>query len=166
ALRYGSGRDGPGGARSALGVPILQGDTFLGVLAIGRLEVRAFTPNEIALAQTFADHAAIAIDNVRLFNETKESLARQTAVADVLKTISQTTFDLQAVFDVVVDNATKLCRGDFGYLFRRDGDVFRLVASVGGNEGLREYERTHPTALGRKTLIGRLALDRARAHLQ
>src|SRR5207249_11433326 len=57
-----------------------------------------------------------------LFNETKEALEQQTATADVLKTISRSAFDLQAVFDVVVENATKLCRGDWGYLFRKEGD--------------------------------------------
>jgi len=97
--------------------------------------------------------------------ELQQALQRQTAVANVLKTISQTTFDLQAVFDVVVENATKLCRGDFGYLFRRDGDVFRLMASSGGKPELVAQERAHPTVISRKTLIGRVALDRSLVHI-
>jgi GAF domain-containing protein/anti-sigma regulatory factor (Ser/Thr protein kinase) len=152
-------------SRSRLAVPVFANGEVRGVIRIGRAAPGGFTARQIALVESFAAQAAIAIENVRLFNETKEALERQTAVADVLKTISQTTFDLQAVFDVVVANATKLCRGDFGYLFRRDGDVFRLVASVGGNEGLLEYERTHPTAVDRTTLIGRMALDRALVHI-
>jgi len=95
----------------------------------------------------------------------QQALQRQTAVADVLKTISQTTFDLQAVFDVVVENATKLCRGDFGYLFRRDGEVFRLVASSGGKPELVAAERAQPTAISHKTLIGRVALERSLVHI-
>jgi signal transduction histidine kinase len=95
----------------------------------------------------------------------QQALQRQTAVADVLKTISQTTFDLQAVFDVVVENATKLCRGDFGYLFRRDGDVFRLVASSGGKPELLAAERAQPTRISRRTLIGRVALERSLVHI-
>jgi signal transduction histidine kinase len=97
--------------------------------------------------------------------ELQQALQRQTAVANVLKTISQTTFDLQAVFDVVVENATKLCRGDFGYLHRREGDVFRLVASSGGKPELVVAERAQPTAISRKTLCGRVALDRALVHI-
>ena len=97
--------------------------------------------------------------------ELQQALQRQTAVANVLKTISQTTFDLQAVFDVVVENATKLCRGDFGYLFRRDGDVFRLMASAGGKPELVAQERAHPTVISRKTLIGRVALEKSLVHI-
>ena len=151
--------------RTVLAVPLIRTGQAIGAIALLRAVERPFEPHQIELVQTFADQAAIAIENVRLFNETKTSLEQQTAVADVLKTISQTTFDLQAVFDVVVENATKLCRGDFGYLFRRDGDVFRLMSTVGGNEALREYERSHPTPIDRRTLIGRMALDRAVVHI-
>jgi len=153
------------GARSAFWTPLKRSGQVIGCIAIYRDEVRPFTASEMELVQTFADQAAIAIENVRLFNETKTSLEQQTAVAQVLKTISQTTFDLQAVFDVVVENATKLCRGDFGYLFRRDGDVFRLMSSVGGTDALRDYEQSHPTPIDRRTLIGRMALDRAVVHI-
>jgi GAF domain-containing protein len=160
----GEGRE-LGGYRTVLAVPMLRESKVVGVIAVDRNEVKPFTDQEIALVETFADQAAIAIENVRLFNETKESLERQTAVADVLKTISQTTFDLQAVFDVVVENATKLCRGDFGYLFRREGDQFRLIASTGGTPALLEYERTHPTSIDDRTLIGRVGLTRALVHI-
>ncbi|HYK98220.1 MAG TPA: GAF domain-containing protein, partial [Candidatus Acidoferrales bacterium] len=152
-------------ARSRLIVPVVHGGEVLGVIRVHRERPGGFTQRQVELIESFAAQAAIAIENVRLFNETNQSLERQTAVADVLKTISQTTFDLQAVFDVVVENATKLCRGDFGYLFRREGDVFRMVASTGGTPALAEYERTHPTPIDRKTLIGRMALDRALVHI-
>ncbi|HLQ05172.1 MAG TPA: GAF domain-containing protein [Verrucomicrobiae bacterium] len=160
-----SGVSLPLGGRSALAVPMLRQGIPIGVIVLLRREVSPFSDRQIELVTTFADQAVIAIENVRLFNETNESLERQTAVADVLKTISQTTFDLQAVFDVVVENATKLCRGDFGYLFRREGDVFRMVAYAGGNAALVDYERAHPTAIDSRTLIGRVALTRALVHI-
>jgi len=145
--------------------PLLREGEPIGAIVLRHDQPAPFSERQISLVETFAAQAALAIENVRLFNETKQSLERQTAVADVLKTISQTTFDLQAVFDVVVENANKLCRGDFGYLFRRDGDVFRIVASTGGTPDLIAYEREHPTEISRETLIGRVALDRALVHI-
>ncbi|TMB77955.1 MAG: GAF domain-containing protein, partial [Chloroflexi bacterium] len=145
--------------------PLLREGEPIGAIVLRRDQPAPFSERQISLVETFAAQAALAIENVRLFNETKQSLERQTAVADVLKTISQTTFDLQAVFDVVVENANKLCRGDFGYLFRRDGDVFRIVASTGGTPDLIAYEREHPTEISRETLVGRVALDRALVHI-
>jgi GAF domain-containing protein len=87
-------------------VPILKGDDLLGVMAIYRLEgVRPFTDNQIALVETFADQAAIAIDNVLLLDELRHSLQQQTATADVLKVISRSTFDLRAVLQTLVESA-------------------------------------------------------------
>jgi GAF domain-containing protein len=153
------------GSRAQTVLPMIRGNVAIGAISVTHEEARQLTDKQLALFQTFADQAVIAIENVRLFNETKEALERQTAVAQVLKTISQTTFDLQAVFNVVVENATKLCRGDFGYLFRREGEVFQLLASAGGKQELVEYERTHPTGITRKTLIGRMALERRLVHI-
>src|SRR5688572_15053448 len=102
---------------------------------------------------------------IRRRRETAEALEQQTATADVLKTISRSAFDLQAVFDVVVENATKLCRGEWGYLFRREGDVFRLIATHGGTPALIEYERAHPTVISDRTLLGRVALRRGVVHI-
>jgi len=153
------------GYRTSLSVPLMRQDVAIGGIAIRRTDVQPFTPKQIDLLQTFADQAVIAIENVRLFNETKEALHQQTATAQVLKTISRSAFDLQSVFNVVVENATDLCRAEWGYLFRRDGETFHLIATSGGVKELVDYEWTHPTAITRNTLVGRTAIERAPVHI-
>ena len=153
------------GYRTSLSVPLMRQDVAIGGIAIRRTEVQPFTHKQIELLQTFADQAVIAIENVRLFNETKEALDQQTATAQVLKTISRSAFDLQSVFNVVVENATELCRAEWGYLFRRDGDVFRLVATSGGVKELVDYEWSHPSSITHNTLVGRTAIERRPVHI-
>src|SRR5215470_5915680 len=104
---------------TSLSVPMLKGDTLLGVIFIYRLEVRPFNEKQVALVETFADQAAIAISNVGLFEEVQartreltESLEQQTATADVLKVISGSAFDLGPVLQTVVSAAVRLCRAD------------------------------------------------------
>jgi two-component system, NtrC family, sensor kinase len=121
--------------RTILGVPILKGDELLGVIMIYRLEVNPFTDKQIALVETFADQAAIAIENVRLFealqqrtNDLTESLQQQTATADVLKVISASPGNLEPVFQAILASATQICQAGFGTLNLYEDGAYRSVA--------------------------------------
>ena len=126
------------GHHTALSVPLMREDRAIGAIALWRMEARRFTDKQIALVKTFADQAAIAIENVRLFDEVQartrelsESLQQQTATADVLKVISRSAFDLQRVLDTLTESACKLCDAEAANLWRPDGDGFKVAAMFG-----------------------------------
>ena len=98
-----------GGLRTFLVAPLRQQGELIGVLNARRTEVRPFTPAQIKLLETFADQAVIAIENVRLFKELKESLEQQTATSEILGVIASSPTDIQPVLDVVAENAARIC---------------------------------------------------------
>ena len=120
-----------GGVRSALVVALRKNGSLRGAITIYRQEVRPFSASHIELLRSFADQAVIAIENARLFNETKEALERQTATVDILKVIASSPSDVQPVFEVIVERAVRLCGARMGRVYRYDGNVIQMVAGYG-----------------------------------
>ena len=120
-----------GNLRSWLAVPLRQQGELIGILIARRIEMRPFTPAQIKLLETFADQAVIAIENVRLFNELKESLEQQTATSEILGVIASSPTDIQPVLDIVAKTAAQLCDAGDAAIWRTDGQEYWLVASHG-----------------------------------
>jgi len=150
------------GFGSGLFVPLLRDARAIGCLSILRVPKGEFGAKEVSLAQTFADQAVIAIENVRLFNETKEALEQQRATSEVLKTISRTTFDLQPVLTTLIESASRLCKADKGMVYLRDGDTYAMNVSYRVEPGSID---TRPLIAEPGTLVGRVALTREIVHI-
>jgi GAF domain-containing protein len=135
------------GWRTTLSAPLLREGVAIGAILIRRSEVRPFTDKQIALLQTFADQAVIAIENVRLFTELQqknealtqahtqvtESLEQQTATSEILRVISAVHTDAQPVFDTIVQSAGRLCRAASAAVFLTDGRMLYEPANYGGS---------------------------------
>ena len=160
-----SGAQEIGGYRSALGAPLLRKGDVVGVLFVAKKVPQPFTAKQIELVTTFADQALIAIENTRLLNELRESLQQQTATADVLKSISRSTFDLQTVLDTLVELAAKLCETDMAAIARPKGAFFENVASYGFSPDYREYIKAHPIPAGRASISGRTVIEGKVVHV-
>ena len=143
-------------------VPLRQQGELIGLLGARRTEVRPFTPSQIKLLETFADQAVIAIENVRLFNELKESLEQQTATSEILGVIASSPTDVQPVLDVVAENAARLCDASDALIHRIDGDVTRLVASYGP---IPHIESGVEVPFSRGAVHGRAIIDRQTVHV-
>src|SRR5262249_42801121 len=133
-----------GGARTTLGVPMLKEDTLVGTIAIYRQDVRPFSEKQIELVSNFARQAIIAIENTRLLNELRESLQQQTATADVLKVISGSPGAPGAVFQAMLENATRIGEAKFGTFYLYEDGALRIVASHNVPPAFAEARRRSP----------------------
>ena len=158
-----------------LGVPLMREGVAIGVIGLRRTEVRPFTERQVALLQTFADQAVIAIENVRLFTELEarnrdltDALDRQTATAEILRAISQAQADVQPVFEVIADSVMRLLGAWSAAVFRHESGLIRLAAARGGTPGSSEalMEQHHaPRLLTEDYPPGRAVLTRAVQHV-
>ena len=144
------------GGRALLIVPMLKDENLVGAIGIYRQEVRPFTDRQVMLVENFAAQAVMAIENTRLLSELRESLQQQTATADVLKVISSSTGDLGPVFQVLLENAVRICGAKFGNLFLSEGDSLRAVAIYDAPQAYVEERRRNPLIRpGSATTLGR-----------
>ena len=161
------------GYRTILAAPLLKENVAIGAIIVRRAEVRPFADKQIALLQTFADQAVIAIGNVRLFQEVQartrdlsETLQQQTATADVLKVISRSAFDLQPVLDTIVKTASRLCDAEYAFIYKlKDDGKYHMAANHGADPLFLKYAVEHPLMPGRGSLVGRTALERETVHM-
>jgi GAF domain-containing protein len=161
-----------GGARTMLVVPLLKDQAVRGFITLYRQQVKPFNDKQIALVQNFAAQAVIAIENARLLNELRkrtsdltESLEQQTATSKVLEVISRSAFDLQAVFETVVESSVRLCGAARALIYRFDGEVLRLVATFNAPKKLKDFLSQNPIRPGRYSTSARAALERRTVHI-
>ncbi|HXV84281.1 MAG TPA: GAF domain-containing protein [Candidatus Binatia bacterium] len=149
--------------RTRLAVPLLREGIAIGAIVIRRMEVRPFTPAQIKLLETFADQAVIALENVRLFQELKESLEQQTATSEILGVIASSPTDIQPVLDTVAESAARLCNSDDAQIYRAETDLQRKVASYGNIPTKRTVGEARPITRG--SASGRAILDAETVHI-
>jgi len=160
------------GHRTTLNVPLIREGVGIGSISVRRTEAQLFSERQVALLQTFADQAVIAIENVRLFTELaarngelRVALEQQTATSELLKVIGRSTFDLQPVFETLAENAVRLCEAERAFIFRFDGRVLQAVASNNASPELRAFLEQNPIAPGRYSGAARAALERRTIHI-
>jgi GAF domain-containing protein/anti-sigma regulatory factor (Ser/Thr protein kinase) len=154
------------GHRTVFAVPLLRENRALGAILLRRMEVRPFTDQHIAFLKTFADQAAIAIENVRLFNETKEALDKQTAISDILRVISQSPADVKPVFETIVHSAARLCNGTIAAIFGYDGELIHFVAGHNFETRMEAIRSKYPARVDNSLVSGRVIQTLSVVHVQ
>src|SRR5262249_39125616 len=150
------------GYRTLLAAPLRQKGEFIGMLNARRIDVRPFTATQLKLLETFADQAVIALENVRLFQELKESLEQQTATSEILGVIASSPTDIQPVLDAVAENAARLCDAKNAVIYRVDPDLLQRVA-VAVYGPMPAPETPRPASHG--FVVGRASLERKTIHV-
>jgi GAF domain-containing protein/anti-sigma regulatory factor (Ser/Thr protein kinase) len=162
------------GFRTALNVPLLRDGVAIGAISLRRTEAHLFAERQVALLETFADQAVIAIENVRLFKtlearnrDLTEALEQQTATGEILRVISSSPTDEKPVFDAIARSSIRLCGAAFSVVAILDADeMLHLVASEHvGTEGRQSLAAAYPMRPNRGQLAGRATLDRAVVHI-
>jgi len=157
------------GFRSVLSVPLMREQKAYGALFVWRPVPGLFSPDQVSLLETFARQAAIAIDNVRLFNQTREALEQQTAISEILRVTSASPTDVQPVLDAVAERAAHLTGATFTQIVLLDGDALRITAMHAEPDARHAgyedpVEMRGPFALRRSFITGRAALERRTIH--
>ena len=153
------------GFRGSLAVPMVRDEQVVGAIFVARKQPGLFSDAQVQLLKTFADQAVIAIENVRLFSETTNSLEQQTATADVLKIISRSTFDLQTVLQTLVESAARFCAADNATVIREKGGVFYNAEAFGYSREFMDYIRSVPIKAERGTASGRALVEGRVVHI-
>jgi GAF domain-containing protein len=161
--------------KAQISVPLLRDGVAIGAIALGAEKAGGFSDSQVALLQTFADQAAIAITSAETYRalqtrtaDLQESLEYQTATSDVLKVISRSTFDLQPVLDTVVETAARLCNAEMAAIVRPDGDLWRLGANCGFPSEFEAYQRArgaYPLDPTSPTVLARAMCERRTVHI-
>jgi GAF domain-containing protein len=162
----GSARARQIGWRTQLSVPLLREGAAIGVIAMRRIEVRPFSDEQVALLETFADQAVIAIENIRLFKELEARNRDLTATGEILRVISTSPTDVQPVFDTIVRSAMRLCDAVQSNVQLFDGELMHWVAQQNiGREGLDSIRRVYPMRPNRSQVASRAILAGSMVHV-
>ena len=157
------------GTRGILSVPLLREGKSIGAIVLRRTEVHPFSEKQIALLQTFADQAVIAIGNVRMFEqvqertkELSEALEQQTATSEVLKVISVSPGELEPVFQAMLANAVRLCEAKFAmlFLYEEEENEFRSVGKWNLPPAWSEFLGKNPIRADPRVPLGRVAMTK------
>lgn len=152
------------GGRSALAVPMLRGHEAIGSIMVFRPELGQFPSSMIALLESFADQAVIAIENARMFNETREALEQQTAISEISRVTTESPTDVEPVLDSIADHAVELCDAASASIFLIDDDLLRHVASRGTL--VEQAKDIKPFLIDGHSTSGRAVLDKTVIHVK
>ncbi len=153
------------GLRAVLAVPLMHEGSAYGAIFLWRRAPGLFAPDHVALVETFATQAAIAIANVRLFQATRESLEQQTATSEILRVISRSQTDVQPVFDTIVSSAVRLCGSQHSLIFSLQDEVLKPVARHVMSQEFFDYWASNPLRPGKGSIAGWAALERRTIHV-